>query len=232
LREWWPLPGTRFCGRVKGEALRTLGEASLFGRPGREKFWGLCRLALLPLEWAVKPGNEGLVTLTGVCGLRTRGRAKYGCEAAAVSSLDEVSMRRICGRALVCDWGNCCEDDEDEGRRSRPPEAAAAAAAAEEETLLGRGEKEPGARLPGCIVGRDKTAEIESVCSPVSVRVVGMNEIMVRYRCYARGTALERRGRLAGPVAHILRRDKLLAVAESGRDDQWCPAGCPKVLCV
>ena len=87
----------------------------MFGRPGREKFWGLCRLALLPLEWAVKPGNEGLVTLTGVCGLRTRGRAKYGCEAAAVSSLDEVSMRRICGRALVCDWGNCCEDEEEEG---------------------------------------------------------------------------------------------------------------------
>ena len=161
----------------------------MFGRSGREKFWELCRLALLPLEWAVKPGNEGLVTLTGVCGLRTRGRAKYGCEAAAAaSSLEEVSMRRICGRALVCDWGNCCEEEEEEVRRSRPPEAAAAAAAADEETLLGRGEKEPGARgwgLPDCIVGRGETAEIESVCAPVSARGVGMNEIMVRYR-YAR----------------------------------------------
>jgi hypothetical protein len=65
LREWWPIRVVD--GRVRGEALRP-GNVS---RLGREKFWGLCRLEALPFECAVKPGNEGLVTSTGVCGLRT-----------------------------------------------------------------------------------------------------------------------------------------------------------------
>lgn len=150
--------------------MRTLG-----GRPsrlGREKFWGLCRLEALPLGWAVKPGNEGLVTPTGVCGLRTLlGILKYVVdEVAVVSSLEEVSMRRIWGRLEdEAGWIGLRWDDEEGGRpeeggrlscsrsRSRSlPDAAAAATAAEEEKLLGRGEKLPGARCcerPDCILG-------------------------------------------------------------------------------
>lgn len=77
-----------------------------------------------------------------------------------VSSLEDVSMRRIWGRleeeagVIWLRW-----DEEDCGLPSRSrsrsrPDAAAAAAAAEEEKLLGSGEKLPGARCcerPDCI---------------------------------------------------------------------------------
>lgn len=75
----------------QGRGVRVLG-VSFADRPGREKFWGLARPGEL--------GKVGLARLTGVWGVLVLGSAM-------LSSVEDVSIRRIMGRedgAAVAAW--------------------------------------------------------------------------------------------------------------------------------
>ena len=146
----WP---ARAGGRVKGEAFLML-EPSLADRLGREKFWGLPRPGEL--------GKNGLVRVTGVCGVLVLGRV-------TTSSVEEVSIFRIMGRVGML-------------------AAALAAAAALEEPARSevddglplmepgtRGEKLPGARCcgrDGCIV-LSAVSNVESLATDLDAGYSG-----------------------------------------------------------